>query len=175
MSALQPMISSDDTSHMYFPQSHAKSSSVFRLFLGVAALLIVTLISIRPLSLVVLLPFVPAGLLFWISQRARRRPTYLRLSAQEVEYQSPDIRIVTSWANVKALTSTIFGPSLLLYQAAAQENHLRRGTSAFLADFADREIPLWAFDYAETSDLMTDIRRFAPHIIRGVAAQAKPT
>jgi hypothetical protein len=138
-------------------------------------LLIIALIIIRPLSLVVLWPFFPVCLVFWISQRSRRRPTYLRISAHELEYQSPDIHIVTSWANVKALTSSVFGPSLLLYQAAAQENHLRMGIGTFLADFADREIPLWAFDYAETSALMTDLRRFAPQIARGVASQTKRT
>lgn len=175
MAARQPNTSTEDTTHLYFPQSHPRSSYVFRLFLATAGLLIIALISIRPLSLVVLWPFAPACLLYWISQRTRQRPTYLRLSATEVEYQSPDIHIVTSWVNVKALTFSVLGPSLLLYQAAARENHLRKGSGAFLADFADREIPLWAFDYAETSGLMSDIRRFAPHIARGVASQTKPS
>jgi hypothetical protein len=175
MSAVQPNTSSTDTIHIYYAQSRARSSYTFRLFLGIAGLLIIALIVIRPLNLVVLWPFFSVCLVFWISQRSRQRPTYLRLSAQELEYQRPDIHIVTSWANVKALTSTVFGPSLLLYQPAARENHLRMGTGAFLADFADREIPLWAFDYAELSALMTDIRRFAPQIARGIASETKPS
>lgn len=155
--------------HTYYPQPVARSAWPFRIFLLLSSLLLAMFTLVQPTLLIILFPFGSMGIVLWLVQHVQRRPTFLRLSAHGVEYQTPAIRIITPWTNVKSLTNTPWGPTLLLREAAAQDEDRLFFVAAFALTFAPREIPLWVFDYAETSPLMDDLRRFAPQIVRPAA------
>jgi hypothetical protein len=161
---LPPTPMSDDTAKIYYARSPSDTPAPFHIVLGLGIVTIVVLIVFHLYMLALLWSLALATALLWLRNRSRPVTSYLRLSAEAVEYKSPDLHILTTWSNVKSLSYTLLGPSLLLYQAAAITNHSKVGYATLWAALADREIPLYEFEYNEPSELMADIRRYAPQL-----------
>jgi hypothetical protein len=171
MTAPQPILIADTADTMYYAQPAKRAKLPVLMLLGIVTLSIGILLLMRP-TLLPLLAWllVPMIVFVWISARSRQPATSLSISAYGLEYKSPDLHIKTTWANVKAMTQTVFGPSLLLYQAAALANRRKVGASTLWAEFADREIPLYPFEVIARNEIIAHIQHYAPHVMIGICS-----
>jgi hypothetical protein len=117
----------------------------------------------------------PIGLFFlvalsYLSYLARR--TSLVLSAEGLEYHTPNLSLRTSWDNVAQLVDDPLTPRLVLREPAPVESHtpaVRRAE----ASGGGRAIPLRMFGYTRSSALGRDLARRAPHLFQ--SAERSPT
>jgi hypothetical protein len=101
------------------------------------------------------------GLIIWMTTGlwAASKGTFLLLSDRGVEYVEGWYHIFTTWDNVQEF-QTHLAPQLILKSPVgpAWKRLLSRDY------MAGRKIALWAFDTSLTSELVGDLRRYAPHL-----------
>lgn len=110
----------------------------------------------------------PIGLFFlvalsYLSYLARR--TSLVLSADGLEYHTPNFSLRTGWENVAQLVDDPLTPRLVLREPVPIESHTPAARHAESTS-GGRAIPLRMFGYARSSALGRDLARHAPHLFQ---------
>ena len=100
------------------------------------------------------------------------RKTTLVLAADGLEYNTPNLSIRTSWANVAKLIDDPLTPRLVLHQPVTVDAHTA-AARPLAPSAGGRAIPLRMFGYARGSALGRDLARRAPHLF--ASAERSPS